>query len=82
MILKFDETVGIILDELERLGIDDRTMVVLCSDNGHEVYALQEGRTSGRTDGSEMVRRLITSARSFTLRRAGMYLTGTTAWLA
>ena len=48
MILKLDETVGIILDELERLGIDDRTMIVLCSDNGHEVYYLQEGRTSGR----------------------------------
>jgi hypothetical protein len=26
MILKLDETVGIILDELERLGIDDRTI--------------------------------------------------------
>ncbi len=48
MILKLDETVGIILDELERLGIDDRTMIIFCSDNGHEVYALQEGRTSGR----------------------------------
>ena len=50
MILKFDETVGIILDELERLRIDERTMIVLCSDNGHEVYAMQEGRTSGRTE--------------------------------
>ena len=49
MILKLDETVGIILDELERLGIDDRTMIIFCSDNGHEVYAKQEGRTSGRT---------------------------------
>ena len=48
MILKLDETVGINLDELERLGIDERTMIVFCSDNGHEVYALQEGRTSGR----------------------------------
>ena len=38
------------LDELERLGIDDRTMIVFCSDNGHEVYAIQEGRTSGRTE--------------------------------
>lgn len=38
MILKLDETVGIILDELERLGIDDRTMVVFSADNGHEVY--------------------------------------------
>lgn len=50
MILKLDETVGLILDELEQLGIDDRTMIVFCSDNGHEVYALQQGRTSGRTE--------------------------------
>ena len=48
MILKLDETVGIILDELEQLGIDDRTMIVLTSDNGHEVYYRQEGRTTGR----------------------------------
>lgn len=48
MILKLDETVGIILDELERLGIDDRTMIVFTSDNGHEVYYRQEGRTTGR----------------------------------
>jgi arylsulfatase A-like enzyme len=50
MILKLDGTVGIILDELERLGIDDRTMIIFCSDNGHEVYAKQEGRTSGRRE--------------------------------
>ena len=48
MILKLDETVGIILDELERLGIDDRTMIVFASDNGHEVYYRQQGRTTGR----------------------------------
>lgn len=48
MILKLDETVGIILDELEQLGIDDRTMIVFTSDNGHEVYYRQEGRTNGR----------------------------------
>ena len=48
MILKLDETVGIILDELEQLGIDDRTMIVFTSDNGHEVYYRQEGRTTGR----------------------------------
>lgn len=48
MVLKLDETVGIILDELEQLGIDDRTMIIFCSDNGHEVYARQEGRTTGR----------------------------------
>ncbi len=48
MILKLDETVGIILDELDRIGIDDRTMIVFTSDNGHEVYYRQEGRTTGR----------------------------------
>lgn len=48
MILKLDETVGIILDELQHLGIDDRTMIVFCSDNGHEVYYHQAGRTSSR----------------------------------
>ena len=53
MILKLDETVGLILDELEQLGIDDRTMIVFCSDNGHEVYTLQQGRTSGRTENLE-----------------------------
>ena len=51
MILKLDETVGIILDELEHLGIDDRTMIVFTSDNGHEVYYRQEGRTTGRQRG-------------------------------
>ena len=52
MILKLDETVGIILDELERLGIDDRTMIVFCSDNGHEVYyqVRRDGLPGGRED--------------------------------
>lgn len=53
MILKLDETVGIILDELERLGIDDNTMIVFSSDNGHEVYYRQEGRTTGRQSNLE-----------------------------
>jgi len=48
MVLRLDQTVGLILEELERLGIDDRTMIVFSSDNGHEVYALQQGRTTGR----------------------------------
>ncbi|MXV73704.1 sulfatase-like hydrolase/transferase [Candidatus Poribacteria bacterium] len=48
MILKLDETVSIILDELEQLGIDDRTMIVFSADNGHEVYYRQQGRTTGR----------------------------------
>ena len=44
MVLRLDQTVGVILDELERLGIDDNTMVMFCSDNGHSVYYRQEGR--------------------------------------
>jgi arylsulfatase A-like enzyme len=44
MVLRLDQTVGLILDELDRLGIADNTMVVFCSDNGHSVYYQQEGR--------------------------------------
>lgn len=47
MVLRLDDTVGLILDELDALGIADKTMVIFCSDNGHEVYAREEGRTSG-----------------------------------
>ena len=81
MILKFDETVGIILDELQQLGIDDRTMIVLCSDNGHEVYAIQEGRTSGRTEdlNGEAFDNIRTK---FYSEVGGDYLTATMAWLA
>ncbi|MGF1448574.1 MAG: sulfatase-like hydrolase/transferase [Opitutales bacterium] len=45
MVLRLDHTVGLVLDELERLGIADNTMVIFCADNGHEVYYHQEGRT-------------------------------------
>jgi len=44
MVLRLDQTVGMILDELQRLGIDDNTVVVFTSDNGHECYYRQEGR--------------------------------------
>jgi arylsulfatase A-like enzyme len=47
MVLRLDRTVGLILDELERLGMDDRTAVIFCSDNGHETYYRQEGRCDG-----------------------------------
>jgi arylsulfatase A-like enzyme len=50
MVLRLDETVGLILKELEQLGIDDRTMVVFCSDNGHEPYYKQAGRCDPRTN--------------------------------
>ncbi|MFW6303400.1 MAG: sulfatase-like hydrolase/transferase, partial [Candidatus Sumerlaeota bacterium] len=44
MVLRLDETVGLILDELESLGIDDKTMVVFSSDNGHAPYYREAGR--------------------------------------
>lgn len=46
MVLRLDHTVGLILDELEKLGIDDRTIILFAADNGHEVYYDQPGRTS------------------------------------
>ena len=48
MILRLDDTVGIILDELDELGIADNTIVFFSSDNGHEIYAAQQGRTVKR----------------------------------
>ena len=48
MILRLDDTVGIILDELDALGIADNTIVFFSSDNGHEIYAAQQGRTVKR----------------------------------
>lgn len=44
MVLRLDRTVGLILDELQRLGIDDTTMVMFASDNGHSCYYREEGR--------------------------------------
>jgi arylsulfatase A-like enzyme len=49
MVLRLDKTVGVILDELEKLGIDDETLIMFCSDNGHECYYREEGRCSGRS---------------------------------
>lgn len=44
MVKMLDDQVGIIMDELKQLGIDDNTMVIFTSDNGHEIYYTQEGR--------------------------------------
>lgn len=44
MVKLLDEQVGIILSELEQLGIADRTIVVFSADNGHEIYYAQKGR--------------------------------------
>jgi len=50
MVLRLDQTVGLILDELEALGISDQTMVIFASDNGHETNYEQPGRCSHRQD--------------------------------
>ncbi len=47
MVLRLDHTVGLILDELELLGLAEDTLVLFCSDNGHEVYYREDGRCSG-----------------------------------
>lgn len=44
MVIMLDEHVGRIMQELKNLQIDDRTIVIFTSDNGHEIYYAQEGR--------------------------------------
>ncbi len=44
MVLRLDRTVGLILDELDRLGIADKTAVIFCADNGHQPYYREDGR--------------------------------------
>ncbi len=44
MVKMLDDHVGIILEELKKLGIDKNTMVIFSADNGHEIYYTQEGR--------------------------------------
>ena len=46
MVLRLDDTVGIIYDELERAGILDNTIIIFSADNGHELYYQQDGRTT------------------------------------
>ena len=44
MVKLLDDHIGIILTELERLGIANNTIIVFSSDNGHEIYYSQKGR--------------------------------------
>ncbi len=44
MVLRLDQTVGLILKELDALGLRENTMVLFASDNGHETNYLQPGR--------------------------------------
>jgi len=45
MVLRLDQTVGLILNKLDDLGISQNTLVFFSSDNGHEIYYDQPGRT-------------------------------------
>ncbi|RAV07761.1 sulfatase-like hydrolase/transferase [Paenibacillus contaminans] len=54
MVLRLDRTVGILLDELDRLGLAEDTIVIFSSDNGHTLPYSQQGRVSEQelTDGT------------------------------
>ncbi len=43
MILRLDQTVGVILDKVKQLGIDENTAIFFSSDNGHATYYREEG---------------------------------------
>lgn len=48
MVLRLDDTVGMIYALLEELGILDQTVIIFASDNGHEPsYYTEEGRCTG-----------------------------------
>lgn len=44
MVKMLDDHVGQIMQELKKLKIDDNTIVIFTSDNGHEIYYSQKGR--------------------------------------
>ncbi|MDR1814559.1 MAG: sulfatase-like hydrolase/transferase [Tannerella sp.] len=46
MVKLLDDQVGKILSELRTLGIEDKTLIIFTSDNGHEIYYQQDGRVS------------------------------------
>lgn len=46
MVKLLDDDVGRIHAKLDKLGILENTIIVFTADNGHEIYYLQEGRTS------------------------------------
>ena len=53
MVIRLDSTVGMLMDEVEKQGIADRTLIIFASDNGHEIYYAQPGRVNkpwGRYD--------------------------------
>lgn len=42
MVTRMDQDIGIILEKLKELGIDDNTLVIFTSDNGHEYDNLKD----------------------------------------
>lgn len=53
MVIRLDSVVGMLVDEVKRLGIDHKTIFIFASDNGHEIYYMQKGRVNkpwGRYD--------------------------------
>jgi arylsulfatase A-like enzyme len=44
MMKLLDDHVGAIMSELRSLGLEENTLVVIASDNGHDIYYLQENR--------------------------------------
>jgi arylsulfatase A-like enzyme len=44
MVKMLDDHVGLILAELETLGLEDNTIIIFSSDNGQEIYYSQKGR--------------------------------------
>jgi arylsulfatase A-like enzyme len=44
MVKLLDDQVGIIMSELRNLGLEENTIVIFASDNGHEIHYQQEGR--------------------------------------
>jgi arylsulfatase A-like enzyme len=44
MVKMLDEQIGIIWDELKRLGLEKNTIIMFASDNGHEIYYSEKGR--------------------------------------
>lgn len=53
MVIRIDSITGMLMNEVERLGIAEKTMFIFASDNGHEIYYAQSGRVDkpyGRYD--------------------------------
>jgi len=48
MVLRLDQTVGVILEEVRKRGLEEKTLILFTSDNGHACYYRQEAQ--GRMD--------------------------------